>query len=502
MRHILWGLALLCVAPPIAAQEDSPFFEVALDAPHAIIDQPYFERLFSGDRKTLILLGKDEERRFFFSLYQQLSGQPQQLAIPENALFFDFLSTGEKERAFITYVTKSGISKVNVETGETQEIAPLKSVYRLDQNPNLSHLDFAKDLNGDGRDDILLQDFEGYHLLIQNEDGFDAPVFLPFPVEMRVGGQPFYDQEAPRYRSFPVYNLDMTLDGREDIAFLKDRSIHVFPQMEDGQFSLGEQIIDLPMDIVGNSMKELLEAEEASSNRANFTENRIFRMQDMDGDKRPDILTLQEKAEGTFDRKATYAIHFGRDVDGQLSFNADADTDLTIEGFSLFQDVEDVNGDGQFETITASNEIGIGKIVSALLTGSTKFDLNIHEFNADKIYNPKPSLKKKLRLDFEFSSGTVSVPAVKLADLNGDGLKELILDDEKEGLLIFTQSDEEGLSFSRSSVEYKVNLPKDGQLVQVEDIDDNGREDIIIHFDAFGSDGEDKQNHIVFLLAL
>jgi len=502
MRHILLGLALFCAAPPLAAQDDSPFFETALDAPHAIIDQPYFQRLYSGDRKTLVLLGKDEERHFFFSLYQRLEGEPQNLPIPGNALFFDFLSTGEKERAFITYVTKSGISRVNLETGKTQEIASLKSVYRLDQNPNLSHLDFAKDLNGDGRDDILLQDFEGYHLLIQNEDGFDAPLFLPFPVEMRVGGQPFYDQEAPRYHSFPVYNLDMTLDGRNDIAFLKDRIIHVFPQVEGGQFSTTGQTIDLPMDIVGNSMKEFLEAEEASSNRANFTENRIFKIQDMDGDKRPDILTLQEKAEGTFDRKATYAIHFGRDSEGRLSFNADADTDLTIEGFSLFQDVEDVNGDGQFESITASNEIGIGKIVSALLTGSTKFDLNIHELDTDKRFNANPSLKKKLRLDFEFSSGSVSVPAVKLADLNGDGLKELILDDEKEGLLIFTQSGEGGLVFSRSSVEYKVNLPKDGQLVQVEDIDDNGREDLIIHFDAFGADGEDKRNHIVFLLAL
>lgn len=502
MRQTLLILALLCLGVPLHAQDESLFYEVELEAPHAIIDQPYLERLFSKEQKTLILLGKDEERRFFFSLYERLDGEAKRLAVPEDALFFDFLSSGKDETAQIVYITRSGISVADPETGNTQEIIALPSIYRIDSNPNLSQMDFAQDLNGDDQDDLILQDFEGYHILLQRKGGFEAPLFIPFPVEMRIGGQPYYDQRAPRYESFPLYNLDFTLDGQPDIAFLKDRDIHVFAQNAEGQFETQARIISLPIDIVGNSMREFLEAEEASSNRANFKETRIFKIQDVDGDDIVDILTIQEDVQGTFDRRATYGVHFGATQNGTLSFNAKADTSLTIKGFSLFEDIEDVDGDGRFEHITASNDIGIRKIVSALLTGSTKFDLSFYELDAQRRYKEKPSLVKKLRLDFEFSSGNVSVPAVKLADLSGNGVKELVLDNDKKGLRIFNRSDDGALNFTRSEDDYRVDLPKDGQLVQVEDVDGNGRDDLVIHFDPYGGDGEENQNRIIFLLSL
>lgn len=502
MHRPLASLLFMSVISPALAQEDTVFHQVELTAPHPIIAEPYFPKLLSKDRKALALLGKDEKRRFFFSIYEQLDGDAQSIAVPEEALFFDFLSDGEGEKAHLVFLTKDGVAFVDPENGEANLVLKTQSIYRLASNPNFSHLDFARDLNGDGRDDVIVQDFDGYHLFIHTEAGFQDPVFLPFPVEMRIGGAPYYDASAPRYESFPIYSLDMTLDERDDVAFLKDKTLYVFEQSPDGSFSEQAQIIDIPIDIIGNSMSEFLRSEETSTNRANFTERRISNIQDIDGDKIPDILTLEEEAKGTFDRKTTYGVHFGRQTPQGLSFNEEADTVSAIKGFSLFQSLSDVEGDGRFENITATNDIGLGKIVSALLTGSTKFDLSIFKINDQRQFEEKPNLVKKIRLDFDFSSGNISIPAVKLADLDGDGRKELILDDEKKGIRIFSQDPKRDEIFGRKAKDYEVQLPQDGQFVQVEDIDENGRDDLIIHFDPFGADGEENRNRLIFLLSL
>lgn len=502
MHRLLTYFLLLPVLSPALAQENTVFHQVELTAEHPIIAEPYFPKLFSKDRKALTLLGKDEKQHFFFSIYKQLDGDAQVLAVPEDALFFDFLSDGENGKEHLVFLTRDGVTFVDPENGETDLTLKTQSIYRLPSNPNFSHLDFARDLNGDGWEDIIVQDFDGYHLFIHTEAGFQDPVFLPFPVEMRIGGAPYYDASAPRYESFPIYNLDMTLDERDDIVFLKDKTLYVFEQLPDGTFSTQAQTIDIPLDIVGNSMAEFLRSEESSSNRANFTERRISKIQDIDGDKIPDILTLEEEAKGTFDRKTTYGIHFGRQTPEGLSFVKEVDALSSIKGFSLFQSLSDVEGDGRFENFTATNDIGLGKIISALLTGSTKFDLSIYKINDQRKFEEKPNSVKKIRLDFDFSSGNISIPVVKLADLDGDGRKELILDDEKKGIRIFSQDPKRNEVFGRRAKDYKVQIPQDGQFVQVEDIDENGRDDLIIHFDPFGADGEESAKRLIFLLSL
>ena len=52
--------------------------------------------------------------------------------------------------------------------------------------------------------------------------------------------------------------------------------------------------------------------------------------------------------------------------------------------------------------------------------------------NEEDKFITKPTIKKGVELTFSLSSGQSGSAVVKLADLNGDGLKELVLSDDDD----------------------------------------------------------------------
>ena len=52
-------------------------------------------------------------------------------------------------------------------------------------------------------------------------------------------------------------------------------------------------------------------------------------------------------------------------------------------------------------------------------------------------YESKPNISKEVELNFSLSSGQSGSAVVKLADINGDGLKELILSNDDDELRIY-----------------------------------------------------------------
>jgi len=94
---------------------------------------------------------------------------------------------------------------------------------------------------------------------------------------------------------------------------------------------------------------------------------------------------------------------------------------------------------------------------------------------------------------------------VKLADLNGDGLKELILSDDDE-LKIYlgkksnknSKSSKKKRSFHKRSVSYSTQLPKDGNLVMVEDLNGDGKDDLLMKFSRLDGEGKGNEFKILF----
>jgi hypothetical protein len=111
--------------------------------------------------------------------------------------------------------------------------------------------------------------------------------------------------------------------------------------------------------------------------------------------------------------------------------------------------------------------------------------------NGASSYGRKPIFRKKVDLNFSLSSGQTGTPVVKLGDVNGDGLKDLILSVSDNRLRIYYGKSDSKI-FTKRSVSYKTHLPSDGDLVSVNDLNYDGKDDLLMSFSAADEQGRIK----------
>ena len=94
------------------------------------------------------------------------------------------------------------------------------------------------------------------------------------------------------------------------------------------------------------------------------------------------------------------------------------------------------------------------------------------------------------------ASGQIDIPAIAVADFDGDGLKDLLMQKRPDQLSLSRGVAGEDL-FSDESTRIEATLPRNGDLVASEDVDGDGRSDLVMRYTA--ADGE-QAAHIVRLL--
>lgn len=501
-RFLLLAIAALSATSTLSAQE-APFSRIELRAGFPVGGPPVAARLGGGAASDLLVHGRDAGGLARMAIFSPdpargwSSPRRREVEVPFDALFFDILRGADGQADRLAFLTPLGVRIFDPVDGGAPLRLSAVSIFRHASNPEFDRMAFAVDADGDGRDDLLIPDFDGHRLFLQTGDGgFSEPVFLGLPSEMRIGGFTSISGE-PRYKAFPHHAFDADGDGRGDLVFHRGRELLVFAQGEDGGFASFPRPVPLGLPIVGNRWVDEIAAEDISANRSNFVQTRLLRIEDFDGDGIVDILTETERASGTFDRVTGYALHFGRGP-GPV-FDPVPDTSILVPGYVARLQVVDVDGDGRRDLVTASVDIGIGKIVGALLTGSTDFDLSFHRLGAGRALPETPDVRRKLSVGFDFSSGGVSIPLFALADVDGDGAMDLLLDDDKRGIRLFPSEPGKAL-FARRAIRVDVDLPGDGQLVDSADLDGDGGADILIRFDRLGADGADNRDRILLLL--
>jgi hypothetical protein len=94
------------------------------------------------------------------------------------------------------------------------------------------------------------------------------------------------------------------------------------------------------------------------------------------------------------------------------------------------------------------------------------------------------------------ASGQIDIAAIAVADFDGDGLKDLMMQTRPDQLSLSYGVADDNL-FTDESSRIDVDLPRNGDLVASEDIDDDGRSDLVMRYTS--ADGE-QAAHIVRLL--
>ncbi len=368
------------------------------------------------------------------------------------------------------------------------------SMYTVPVHNRIPEFDLFRDVNGDGLDDFVVAGFDGYQIAIQGADG-------SFGRLLEVNAAPLMDmsfRDHPWYQARNLLLADMNLDGREDIVFWIDNNFVIYPQQSDGQFSataiMQPCLVELDFDGV-----DALSVRLRDEDQSNVEVTVLHGLEDFNDDQIPDLLTMTVKSSGVFNKQTTFALHYGRkNNQGFAVFERQPDTSIQSKGIQYEMEIRDLDRDGQQDMMVSSIELGVGKIIAALLTNAIKIELGFYRMENGQ-YPEKPNTNHHISATFSLSSGEFWEPAVLLLDANNDGLEDLLVQQGDEQLDIFVGIATDKL-FSDKAVSIATSLPKDPRLISTALINSDEIPDIVVRVPpALGSDS--KQYQILLLLS-
>lgn len=381
--------------------------------------------------------------------------------------------------------------RVDPLTGKREHLIDFHSLYQQPVLDELPSLDLVRDINGDGLEDIMIPDFDGYWVYLQRSKGkFDDGKLIRVPAIMDLTWQDY-----PWYRHAKPYYADVNIDGLQDLLFWDKDRLQVYYQQQNRVFASHPVAYQPMVDFQNEGLTGLSIKLGGRDDQSNITEKSLFRFADLNSDGLADIITLSVHSKGVLNKKSTYEIYMGElDTSGQLTFAKTPTSVIESDGIQFQMKEIDFNEDGRTDFVVSSVEIGLGKILAALITGSISQDLQFYQMG-EAGYASKPNVVWEIKTTFSLSTGDVFYPTVLIIDINGDKLVDLLVQDGDSALKIYLGNASSRL-FNRTSLRFDIPMPDDPDLVEVADLNKDGKDDIILRYDA-GEDWLQKTVHVL-----
>ncbi len=467
----------------VFAESPAPVFAISTIQMGEVRSQTVLSAFLNADEEAslvVLTVSRDNERKVM--LFQMTEGlyQPPAAAVyplPDDVILADVGRLAAHE--VVVLFGQDTVWKYDPYTGKRSRLISIASIYGSPIFGSVPKMDFFRDLNGDGLDDFIIPGFSGFQIFVQTKEGnFAKPLDVKAPPTVDISYNNF-----PWYQPRNIFNVDMTGDSRDDLVFWVDGMFSVFRQLEDGTFDSGALRVKPGVDFEFDGMEGMsiaMQDEDQSDNTAKA----LFQLTDLDADSVPDIVTLSITSEGVFKKTTTYEIYKGVQGNGMVEFSQTPDARIDSGGIQFEMVEKDFNRDGQTDMVISTVEIGIGKILTALITGSINIDLNFYQMT-DGTYPGKPVLKREMTATFSLSSGDVFFPSVLIDDVDGDQVDDLMVQEGEDKLRIFMGGNN-GKLFARKSVDIDVSMPNEPDLVEIADLNGDGKSDILMRHQAAG----------------
>ena len=293
-----------------------------------------------------------------------------------------------------------------------------------------------------------------------------------------------------------LFLVDMNLDGKADICFWKKGDFIVYPQLDDGGFDTSPVTVrsQVSFDLDGIDGISVRMQDEDQSDRLTTV---LHELRDLDGDGITDILTQAIRSKGVFNKKTTVAFHKGFAADnGFVRFDPTASSVIQSKGFQYEMRSRDLNNNGEVDILISSVEIGVTKIIGALLTNSVKIDLGFYEMKQGT-YPKTADHVREITAKFSLSTGEFWYPFVRVVDANGDGLDDLLVQRGDDQVLVFV-GDADKL-FNKTPIKISAPMPKDPDFVSISRLNGDEIEDVVLKIPPDISDSNGSHRIILLL---
>lgn len=467
----------------VQAASDSTlnFTESMIDAPFELTHPIIAADLLPETGKELVVFGVDDLSHRWMAIYAFEKDKYQLVMkreLPQELHSFDITestSAGLQQLYFLSQdelkllVSKENSSELYIET-----VAKINSLSFKDRPDFISRGEFIQDLNGDHRDDILIHDFNQVHLFLRTEQGFELQT-LPVKPQSRL-----FDDGAT-YTQSKLYVSDINLDGLVDIVKIGEGELEVYKQTEAKGFDPIAEFISVRQPISGVDWWNKRDAFGEQLDQSELVYRKVEQLKDLNADGVTDMVIRYTKSSGVFDRVNDYEIYLGENNKGVLVFPKEATSVVRAEGTLTGLEFVDIDSDDKDEVMVAGFDIGVSQIIGALLSGSIDQDVHLFKMDSTGRFSDDSNVSKEVELSFSFSSGQAGSPVVKLADLNGDGLKDLLLSEDESTLKIYLGEPGKRL-FGSDPQKHNFKLPTDGKMLISDDLNGDGKEDLLIKY--------------------
>jgi hypothetical protein len=478
VRIFLFILFLLATA--LSRADEVRFSEVVIEASFHV-SQPVLAANLANNGRHVVLAGRTDDHTQRLAVYP--IDQPEQPSLVMDAdahlIAFDVGRIGGHDDLF--FVEPGRLSRYDFDKGEIVEFVAIRSIYGQQRTGKLVPIDFIRDINGDDLDDVVVPDTAGYRIRLQRADGTlaDEIVLQGSSVMTLLDGR-------VTFQSLTLVSGDMTGDGMHDLAVWRGNKLHVYRQRAGYSFDTEPEVIKLGLGLQTEAELQSRVDGFGATNQDGLVETRISLVEDLNGDGLPDILTESLLNKGVFDKENDFRLHIARPENGTVNYIDREDALLASDGLQFGLTTTDLDDDGRKDLVIRKAQMSFGRVIRALLAGSVPMELHVYRMLDDDSYPENAGFITRTNVQFSVRSGQVDIPAILVADINNDDIKDLLIQTEPDELSIHFGIRDDGL-FHENAVTRRMQLPRNGDLVSAKDLDNDGRADVIIRYDE--SDG-------------
>ena len=456
--------------------------------------------LFGGTSAELVVVNLSEEgdrRLHIYALNDGSSALRVDTTLRPEVLFVDIANIGGRDR-LVTYED----DRLNWFDPELETEHMLVAVTSNTPPPEgeIPHVDITHDLNGDGRDDLVVPDLDGFWVFIQMKDGTLAdPVQIGPPIETNG----IYIVDGYRYDPWiegQVHEMDYNRDGRSDLVFWNVDHFVVHLQNERGLFSQETETFTTEVAFDSDDLASLVAPEGVRGRRFDhgapgaMTGKVLHALTDMNHDGVADLAIFSLQAGSSrflgqtselWNMQSTYEVHFGAPTPGGTVFGTEVDTMIRSDGIPFEIGARDFDHDGQVDVMFAIIDPGIFKIIGMLARGvvthSALLDLHLYRMEGGS-YTDRRDAAYKIKAYTPGDSGKKAMhfPSLLFGDVNGDGLPDLLVQHGQKELHVFNGIPGPNL-FAKKPQKVEVTMPHE-EYTWLVDFNKDGVQDILMHY--------------------
>ena len=396
-------LAVGVIGSYATAFADAPeFSEIVINAGFKVQHPILVGDLDKGSSRHLVLAGQDDNHEQRIAVYRidvadsrgavlvaSIFAEPQLIA-------YDIGRFADHDE--LMFIVPGRILRYDLNANEFSDYMQVSSFYRQTRTGGILPLDFFRDINDDELDDLILPDISGYRIRLQREDGtLGRETLLEDSVIMRLSGG------TVRFDGRSLFSGDMDFDGLVDLGFWRGDALGIYYQQADLLYREQPQVRSSGLDVLTEDEKRALQAGLGAVDQKGLTEKDIQSVNDLNGDKIPDIMIEATFSEGMFDRRNEFSLHLGRQDGSNVVYDRSEDALLASEGLQFGLISTDIDGDGKLDLIVRKAKLSFGRLIRALFSGTVPLEIQFYRMNEYDSYPEEANFVARTKVRFSRS---------------------------------------------------------------------------------------------------